>query len=342
MALQADAVPDQRECSAVGAGVAFVALESGHSDLFGDFGEAVFRGDGAGGRGGPSSFNPHPWLLRSSIPHRLPRLGECRRGSSICDAGGHVGFFDNVVGDFEQADAVGAVAAHDSFLVMGDVAALIASEGLGGGAERFGVTVKREWVLVAVGAEAFRRVVDGGKARGAFFLVQFGDFFFFVKVRIVLGLADGVVAEVFGLDLDQVISTEVGHRQLAEDVVDDRGGHLDVVVAVDHTVWLESREDERLDELLERNAVLQAQRDRDGEAVHQRPEGSALAVHIDEDLAKRSVFEFAGSEVDLVSAHSRLLGVASTSAGHDSSFADVAVDEFGGDALDLVVLGEVG
>ena len=71
---------------------------------------------------------------------------------------------------------------------------------------------------------------------------------------------------------------------------------------------LESREGEAVHELLERNAVLEAQRNGDGEAVHQRAEGGALLVHVDEDLAQRAVLVFAGAQVDLLPADARLLG----------------------------------
>ena len=67
---------------------------------------------------------------------------------------------------------------------------------------------------------------------------------------------------------------------------------------------------ERLDELLERHAVLQADRDRDREAVHERAEGSAFLVHVDEDLAELAVDVLAGPEIDLVAADRGLLGVA--------------------------------
>ncbi len=166
-------------------------------------------------------------------------------------------------------------------------------------------------------------------------VLKFALVFFFIVIHDLGRCAHGVGAEVFGLDLHEVGSSEVGHAELAEDVVDDRRGHFDVVVAMDGAVWLEAGEDERLGELLERDSVLEAEGDGDGEAVHERPEGGAFAVHIDEDFAEGSVFEFTGSEVDLVSADAGLLGVASAASGHDSSLADVAVDEFGGDTLDF-------
>ena len=75
----------------------------------------------------------------------------------------------------------------------------------------------------------------------------------------------------------------------------------------DHALRLEAGEGERLDELLERHAVLQALRDGDGEAVHHRAEGGAFLVHVDEDLAERAVLVLAGAEEDLVAGDARFL-----------------------------------
>src|SRR3546814_1231852 len=87
-------------------------------------------------------------------------------------------------------------------------------------------------------------------------------------------------------------------------VIEDRGRHLDGVVALDHARRLEPREGEGLDEFLERDAVLQADRDGDGEVVHQAAEGGAFLVHVDEDLAELAVLVFAGAQIDLVAAKS--------------------------------------
>src|SRR4051794_27035747 len=121
---------------------------------------------------------------------------------------------------------------------------------------------------------------------------------------------DGVVPEILRLHLGQVVAAEVGDRELAEDVVDHRRRHLDVRVAGDHAVRLEPREHERVDVLLERHPVLEAERDGDREGVHQAPEGGALLVHVDEHLAERAVGVLAGADVDLVPADRRLLRVA--------------------------------
>src|SRR6185436_10918682 len=88
--------------------------------------------------------------------------------------------------------------------------------------------------------------------------------------------ADAVGLQVGRLDVCQVVAGKIGDRQLAEDVVEDRRRHLDRVVAFDHPRWLEAGEGEGLDELLERYAVLQADRDGDGEVVHDTAEGGAF------------------------------------------------------------------
>ena len=90
---------------------------------------------------------------------------------------------------------------------------------------------------------------------------------------------------------------------------------------VHDAVGLEAGEDERLHELLQRHAVLQAQRDGDGKAVHQRAEGSAFPMHVDEDLAQAAVSVFARAQVDLVTAHLRLLGVATATGRQGARFA---------------------
>ena len=57
---------------------------------------------------------------------------------------------------------------------------------------------------------------------------------------------------------------------------------------------------------------MQAERNRDGEIVHQRAEGRAFLVHVDEDFAQATIFIFAGAEIDLVTTDNRLLGVTLT------------------------------
>ena len=60
---------------------------------------------------------------------------------------------------------------------------------------------------------------------------------------------------------------------------------------------------------------MQADRDGDGEVVHQRAEGGAFLVHVDEYLAQLAVVVFAGVQIDLVAADAGLLDVALAAVG---------------------------
>ena len=125
----------------------------------------------------------------------------------------------------------------------------------------------------------------------------------------------------------EVVAGEIGDRQLAEDIVEDRGGVLDRLVAHDDAGRLEAGEGERLDVFLQRHAVLQAERDRDGEIVHHGAEGGAFLVHVDEDLAEAAVVVFAGAEIHLVPADDGLLRIALAAAGELLAPAHLALDD---------------
>src|SRR5581483_6408377 len=146
--------------------------------------------------------------------------------------------------------------------------------------------------------------------------------------------ADAVGLQVALLDMGQVVAPQIGDGELAEDVVEHRRRHLDGVVAFDHAGGLEAREGIGLDEFLERHAVLQADRDRDREIVHDAAEGGAFLVHVDEDLADAAVLIFAGAQVDLVAANDRLLGVALAALRQAlAALAHLALDDLLDDAL---------
>jgi hypothetical protein len=53
------------------------------------------------------------------------------------------------------------------------------------------------------------------------------------QVRFGLALADRVGHQIAGLDMGEVAAVEIGDRQLTEEIVEDRGRHLDRVVALD-------------------------------------------------------------------------------------------------------------
>ena len=120
-----------------------------------------------------------------------------------------------------------------------------------------------------------------------------------LELRLVRFAVHGVAAQVLRLDVSQIMPVQIGDGQFAEDVVDDRGRHLDVRVALDHAVRLEAREQERIHELFQRHAMLQPERDGDGETVGHAAEGGPFLVHVEEDLAERAVLVLAGAQIIL-------------------------------------------
>ena len=123
-----------------------------------------------------------------------------------------------------------------------------------------------------------------------------------------LGL--GQLGGAVGRHLGQLVSLQVLDSERPEHVVDDRVGHLDVRMALDHAPRLERLERERVDELVERHAVLEALGDGDGEARQDAAQRRPLLGQVDEHLAERPVVVLAGAEEHLVAADAALLGVA--------------------------------
>ena len=108
----------------------------------------------------------------------------------------------------------------------------------------------------------------------------------------------------------QIGAVEVRNRQFAEDVIQDRGGILDRVIALHHARRFKAGEGESLDIFVQGDAVLQADRDRDGEVVHHGAEARTFLVHVDENLAQAAIAVFAGAQVNLMPAHDGLLRIA--------------------------------
>ena len=119
-----------------------------------------------------------------------------------------------------------------------------------------------------------------------------------------------VAARFERIDLRQIRAAEIGHGEFAEDVVEDRGGVADGVVAAHFAGRLKAREQERVDIFFERHAILQADRNRNREIVHQRAEGGAFLVQVNEDFAEFAIVIFAGVQIDFVTADLRFLNVA--------------------------------
>lgn len=108
----------------------------------------------------------------------------------------------------------------------------------------------------------------------------------------------------------QIVTTQIGHSQLAEDVVKNGCCILDRIVTHHHASGLKTGEGECVYVFFKRHAVLQAKRDRDREVVHQRAECSAFLVHVDEDLADAAIFVLTGCQVHFVATNGSLLSVA--------------------------------
>src|SRR6185312_9731094 len=87
--------------------------------------------------------------------------------------------------------------------------------------------------------------------------------------------------------------------QPAEQVIHDRRRDRDFLVAGEAR-RLEPRALELLDQDRERHAVLQRERDRGGERIHQAGDHRALFRHADEDLARRAILVEADGDVALV------------------------------------------
>ena len=121
-------------------------------------------------------------------------------------------------------------------------------------------------------------------------------------------VADRVRLLRFGLR--NVAAPEIVRRKVPERVVEQRRGMRHRRIAFHRAGGTEPGEGERLDERLQRHAVLQPQADRDREIVHQPAERRAFLVQRDEHLAQRAVVVFAGAQVQPMAADRCLLGVA--------------------------------
>ena len=87
----------------------------------------------------------------------------------------------------------------------------------------------------------------------------------------------------------KVVPAKIRNGEIAEDVVEDRRRAFDFFVSLDLAGRLKARAGECVHEFLQRNAVLEPERHGDREVVHERPEGRALLVHVDEKALSRRV-----------------------------------------------------
>src|SRR5713101_4454287 len=96
-----------------------------------------------------------------------------------------------------------------------------------------------------------------------------------------------------------LLSAEEAELEPAEDVVHDRLGEADVGI-VRPAARLKARVRKFLAEQFERDTVLERNRDRQREAVHQTRDGRAFLRHLDEEFTRAALGIEADSDVALV------------------------------------------
>ncbi len=126
--------------------------------------------------------------------------------------------------------------------------------------------------------------------------------------------------EILRLDLPELVSVQVGDGQIPEDIVQDAGRHLDVVVPLNHAVGLEAGEGKGVDVFFQGYPVLKAEGYGDGEGIQDASKGRPFLVHVQEDLSEAPIVVFAGSEEYRMAGDLRLLGIALSPVGQ--GFAD--------------------
>ena len=145
---------------------------------------------------------------------------------------------------------------------------------------------------------------------------------FAADVRLPFAASHAVGKNVRGLDVGEVATAQIGNCNLAKNIVEDRGRHLDCVVARDQTRRLKPGEGKGLDKFLQGHAVLQANRYGNREVIHQAAEGGTFLVHIDKYFAQGTVVVFSGSQINLVAADDGLLRVTSPTLRQAAPFGD--------------------
>ena len=100
--------------------------------------------------------------------------------------------------------------------------------------------------------------------------------------------------------MGQIIPAEIGNTKLAEDVIEDGISKLNAVITLDRAIGFEARKGIGLDKFFERDAILQANGNGDGEIIHQATEGCAFFVHVDKDFTEATIFKLACMEIDFM------------------------------------------
>ena len=111
-------------------------------------------------------------------------------------------------------------------------------------------------------------------------------------------------------ELCKIFAREIRDRQFPEYIVENGRGFCDAIITGDLASRLEPRKYKCVHKLIQRYAVLQPDRDRDGEIVHQAAERCAFLVHIDEDFAECAFVKLASVQINFVPADCGLLDIA--------------------------------
>ena len=96
-----------------------------------------------------------------------------------------------------------------------------------------------------------------------------------------------------------------------------------MVIEVDRAVGFEASEQEGLDEFFERDAVLEPQRNGNGETVHEAAKRRPFLVHVEKDFSERSIVVFTGAEIDFMPADHGLLRIPHASRGKRATFGEI-------------------
>ena len=103
--------------------------------------------------------------------------------------------------------------------------------------------------------------------------------------------------------MGQVVPSEIRYTKFAENIIQDRIGKFNPVIARDMARRFETGKDIGLDKFFERDAILQADGNRDGKIIHQASKGRAFFMHIDENFAQTSIGKFARMQIDFVASN---------------------------------------
>ena len=84
----------------------------------------------------------------------------------------------------------------------------------------------------------------------------------------------------------QVGAVKIRHRKFPENIIKDRCGILDAIVALNQTCWFKLGKGKGVDKLFQRHPILQPHGHCYGKIVHHCSKASAFFVHVDENFTQ--------------------------------------------------------